>query len=51
MNDRRLLRRFYEPLLLLDALGPVRGDQIKSEIRLNEVDGDTQKLRRAFADG
>ena len=44
-------RRFYEPLLLLSALGQMRGERTKSEIIPNSPSPNIQKLRRSFVDG
>lgn len=48
---RKVLRRFYEPLLLLSALGQIRGERIKSEINTDTLSPNIQKLRRSFVDG
>ena len=48
---RKVLRRFYEPLLLLDALGRIRGKHIKPEANLDSASPDISKLRRSFVDG
>ena len=37
---RKVLRRFCEPLLLLSALGQIRGERIKSEINIDSLAGD-----------
>ena len=47
----KLLRRFYEPLLLLNALGQIRGERIKAETESFSSSPNIQKLRRSFADG
>lgn len=44
-------RRFYEPLLLLSALGQMRGERTKSEIITDTLCPNIQKLRRNFVDG
>lgn len=49
--SRKLLRRFYEPLLLLSALGQIRGQRIKPESDANCISPNIQKLRRSFVDG
>ena len=49
--SRKLLRRFYEPLLLLSALGQIRGQRIKPESDANSISPNIQKLRRSFVDG
>ena len=51
MTSRRILRRFYEPLLLLSALGDIRGDHIKPDIVAGGVSPNIKKLRRSFIDG
>jgi hypothetical protein len=48
---RKVLRRFYEPLLLLNALGQVRGERLKPELNIEINASNHQKTRRAFADG
>jgi hypothetical protein len=48
---RKVLRRFYEPLLLLNALGQIRGERIKPELNPDTPASSHQKTRRAFADG
>jgi hypothetical protein len=48
---RKVLRRFYEPLLLLHALGQVRGARIKPELNFDTSGQNHQKIRRSFADG
>jgi hypothetical protein len=48
---RKVLRRFYEPLLLLNALGQVRGSRIKPELDSATSEPNHQKIRRSFADG
>jgi hypothetical protein len=47
----KVLRRFYEPVLLLNALGPVRGSRIKPQLDSNDVVYNHRKIRRSFADG
>ena len=47
---RKVERRFYEPLLLLSALGQVRGERTKSEIITDTLCPNIQKLRRNFVD-
>ena len=49
--SRKILRRFYEPLLLLSALGQMRGERIKAESDANSMSPNIQKLRRSFVDG
>ena len=49
--SRKVLRRFYEPLLLLNALGQIRGKRIKPESDTNSLSPNIQKLRRSFVDG
>ena len=44
-------RRFYEPLLLLKALGQMRGERTKSETITHTLCPNIQKLRRNFVDG
>jgi len=46
----RVTRRFYEPLLLLHALSPIRGERIKSEIIPDNPEPNHIQLRRAFTD-
>ena len=46
----KVLRRFYEPLLLLSALGQMRGERTKSEIT-DTLSPNIQQLRRSFQDG
>lgn len=48
---RKVLRRFYEPLLLLSALGQIRGKRIKSESNNDTLSPNIAKLRRSFVDG
>ena len=48
---RKVERRFYEPLLLLSALGQMRGERTKSEIITDSLCPNIQKLRRNFVDG
>ena len=48
---RKVERRFYEPLLLLSALGQIRGERTKSEIFTDTLCPNIQKLRRNFVDG
>jgi hypothetical protein len=48
---RKVLRRFYEPLLLLNALGQVRGNRIKPDLDSATSGPNHQKTRRSFADG
>jgi hypothetical protein len=47
----RLVRRFYEPLILLKALDPIRGERTKPEYCSDTSDLSDQKSRRSFADG
>ncbi|KAL8819893.1 MAG: hypothetical protein Q9191_007635 [Dirinaria sp. TL-2023a] len=49
--SRKVLRRFYEPLLLLNALGQIRGERIKPESDTNSISPSIHKLRRSFVDG
>jgi len=44
----KVTRRFYEPLLLLHALGPIRGERIKSEIMPDDPESNHIQLRRSF---
>jgi hypothetical protein len=46
----KVIRRFYEPLLLLDALGPIRGERIRPEIIRDDSEPNHTQLRRSFAD-
>jgi hypothetical protein len=46
----KVTRRFYEPLLLLDALGVVRGGRIKSDIVPGDSGSSHIQLRRDFVD-
>jgi hypothetical protein len=46
----KVTRRFYEPLLLLDALGSIRGGRIKSETVPDDTGTNHTQVRRAFAD-
>jgi hypothetical protein len=46
----KLTRRFYEPLLLLDALGVVRGERIESEKIPDDPGSNHTQLRRSFVD-
>ena len=48
---RKVLRRFYEPLLLLSSLGQIRGQRIKSEANTNTLSPNVHRLRRVFVDG
>jgi hypothetical protein len=48
---RKVLRRFYEPLLLLNALGQVRGNRIKPDPDSATSGSNLRKTRRSFADG
>jgi hypothetical protein len=48
---RKVLRRFYEPLLLLSAFGQVRGDRIKPDPDSETSGPNHQKTRRSFANG
>ena len=50
-TSRKVLRRFYEPLLLLNALDPIRGERIKPESEIHGNSPNVQKLRRSFVDG
>ena len=44
----KVTRRFYEPLLLLHALSPIRGERIKSEILPDNPESNHIQLRRSF---
>ncbi|KAH8771439.1 hypothetical protein BGZ57DRAFT_764455 [Hyaloscypha finlandica] len=44
----KVTRRFYEPLLLLHALSPIRGERIKSEIIPDDPESNHIQLRRSF---
>lgn len=46
----KVIRRFYEPLLLLHALGPIRGGRIKAEVVSDNTGINHTQLRRSFAD-
>ena len=48
----KLMRRFYEPLILQHVLGPTRGDRIQCEPldTLDESELDNCNLRRSFLD-
>jgi hypothetical protein len=46
----RVLRRFYEPLLLLSALDSIRGGRIKAEIVSDNTGINHTQIRRSFAD-
>lgn len=46
----KVARRFYEPLLLLHALDPIRGERIKSETVSENTEINHTQLRRSFAD-
>lgn len=48
---RKVLRRFYEPLLLLEALGEVRGERIGPNNTVDDAGTNERKIRRSFADG
>lgn len=48
---QKVLRRFYEPLLLLSALGQIRGEGIKAETDSFSSSPNIQKVRRSFVDG
>lgn len=50
-TSRKVLRRFYELLLLLHALGQIRGERIKADRDTNSTSPNIQKLRRSFVDG
>lgn len=47
----KVLRRFYEPLLLLNSLGQIRGERIKAETNSFSSSPNIQKIRRSFVDG
>jgi hypothetical protein len=59
LNDRtklvrlrpKVLRRFYEPLLLLNALDQIRGARIKPDLASSITGLNHQKIRHSFADG
>jgi hypothetical protein len=44
----KVIRRFYEPLLLLHALGPIRGERIKAEV-VSDNTG-ISHIHRSFAE-
>jgi hypothetical protein len=44
----KVTRRFYEPLLLLHALSPIRGERIKPEIIPDDPESNHIQLRRSF---
>jgi hypothetical protein len=44
----KVTRRFYEPLLLLHALSPIRGERIKPEIITDDPESNHIQLRRLF---
>jgi hypothetical protein len=46
----KVTRRFYEPLLLLDALGAVRGGRIESGKIPDDSGSNHTQLRRSFVD-
>lgn len=46
----KVVKRFYEPLVLLHALDRIRGERIKSEIVPDDTGTNHTQLRRAFAD-
>jgi hypothetical protein len=46
----KVVRRFYEPLLLLHALGPIRGGRIKAGVVSDNTGINHTQLRRSFAD-
>ena len=48
---RKVERRFYEPLLLLSALGQMRGERVKAEIITDTLCPNIQQIRRNFVDG
>ena len=48
VRRRKLLRRFYEPVLLLHALDPIRGDRIKASADHIPTSPNIQKIRRDF---
>jgi hypothetical protein len=50
-SRRKVLRRLYEPLLLLSALGQVRGERIKKHVEADTTELDKVKARRSIADG
>ena len=46
----KLLRRFYEPLLLLEALDQTRGERSKPENDIEDAGPSHRKIRRSFID-
>ncbi|CZR51077.1 uncharacterized protein PAC_00952 [Phialocephala subalpina] len=46
--EHKVTRRFYEPLLLLHALSPIRGERIKPEIIPDDPGSNHIQLRRSF---
>src|SRR5271170_2740078 len=46
----KVIRRFYEPLLLLHALDKIRGGRIKAEIVSDNTGINHTQIRRSFAD-
>ncbi len=48
---QKVLRRFYEPLLLLNPLGQIRGERIKVRVDSFSSSPNIQKIRRSFLDG
>jgi hypothetical protein len=46
----KVTRRFYEPLLLLDALDSIRGGRIKHKIVSDDTETNHTKVRRDFSD-
>ncbi|KAI9751976.1 MAG: hypothetical protein M4579_005812 [Chaenotheca gracillima] len=46
-----VLRCFYEPLLLLEALGPVRGKRTKAPVHGDDIGVSPRKTQRSFLDG
>jgi hypothetical protein len=46
----KLLRRFYEPVVLLNAIDNIRGHRTKPETNFDDIDSGIRKTRRAFAD-
>ena len=46
----KVTRRFYEPLLLLHALDPIRGRRTKAAVVSDSTEINHTQLRRSFAD-
>jgi hypothetical protein len=47
----KVLRRFYEPLLLLNALDQMRGARIKPDVSDENLGPNQRKIRRSLVDG